>query len=146
MAAVLIGPTKTNKQTNNSHTGSIVTDNARGIREIKSIISMAKTVFNRMKALSTSKLGSILRKYTSKLLLLEYRIYGNETWTIRKFNQKYLRSFEIWCYIMMEEISRKDRVINKEVFHRAEEEMNVLHTVKEGRLTGLITSCVGTAF
>jgi hypothetical protein len=43
-------------------------------------------------------------------------------------------------------ISWTDRVKNEEVLHRVKEETNILHEIKEGRLTGLVTSGVGTAF
>jgi hypothetical protein len=43
------------------------------------------------------------------------------------------------------EISWTDRVRNEEVLHRVKMERNILRTKKEGRLTGLVTSCVGTA-
>ena len=33
-----------------------------------------------------------------------------------------------------------------EVLHRVKEEKNVLHTIKEGRVNVLLTSCLGTAF
>jgi hypothetical protein len=39
-----------------------------------------------------------------------------------------------------------DGVINEEMLHRDGEETNILHCVQEGRLTGLVTSRVGTAF
>jgi hypothetical protein len=47
----------------------------------------------------------------------------------------------------MEKASRTDSVSNEEVLHRVKEERNIyiLHTIKR-RLTGLVTSCVGTAF
>ena len=32
-----------------------------------------------------------------------------------------------------------------EVLHRVQEEKNILHAVKNGRLIALVTSCVGTA-
>jgi hypothetical protein len=46
----------------------------------------------------------------------------------------------------MEKISWTDRVRNEEILCRVKEEMNILHTIKEGKLNGLVTSCVGTAF
>jgi hypothetical protein len=45
----------------------------------------------------------------------------------------------------MEKIIWTDRVKNADVLHRVKEERNILHTVKERRLTGLVTSCIGTA-
>ena len=49
--------------------------------------------------------------------------------------------------LLLEEISWTDRVVNEEVLNRVNDVRNILHTVKkEGRLTGMVTSCVGTAF
>jgi len=43
----------------------------------------------------------------------------------------------------MEKISWTDRVRNVEVLHRGKVESNILYAT-ERRLTGLVTSCVGT--
>jgi hypothetical protein len=48
--------------------------------------------------------------------------YQVSNWTFRKVNQKYLGSFEMWCWRRLEKISWSDRVTNK-----------VVRTVKEGR-------------
>jgi replicative superfamily II helicase len=56
-------------------------------------------------------------------------LYGAETWTLRKVDQKYLETFEMWCWRRME-ISWIDRVRNEEVLHRVKVERNILHTVK----------------
>jgi hypothetical protein len=45
----------------------------------------------------------------------------------------------------MEKTSRSEHVRN-EVFHSVKEDTNILHTRKEGRLTGLVISCIGNAF
>ena len=39
-------------------------------------------------------------------------LFGSETWTLRKLEQKYLESFEIWCWKRMEKIKWSERVIN----------------------------------
>ena len=53
----------------------------------------------------------------------------------------------MWYGRRMEKISWDDRVRNEEVLLQVNEQRNILHTVKSGRrLTGLVTSCVGTAF
>jgi hypothetical protein len=57
-------------------------------------------------------------------------LYGAETWTLRKADQKYLESFEMWCWRRVEKISWTDRVGNEEVLPRVKEERNILHTVK----------------
>jgi hypothetical protein len=57
-------------------------------------------------------------------------LYGAETWTLRKVDQKYLESFETWCWRRMEKISWTERVRNEDVLHRVKEERNILHTIK----------------
>jgi hypothetical protein len=51
------------------------------------------------------------------------------------------------CWRGKEKISRADRVRNK-VLQRVKEERNILQAIKrkEGRITGFVTSCAGTAF
>jgi hypothetical protein len=55
---------------------------------------------------------------------------GAETRTLRKVEQKYVGSFEMWCWRRMEKISWTDRVKNAEVLLRGGKERNILHTVK----------------
>jgi hypothetical protein len=57
-------------------------------------------------------------------------LYSAETWTLQKIDQKYLESFEMWCWRRMEKISWTDRVRNEEVSHRVKEERIILHTIK----------------
>jgi hypothetical protein len=80
--------------------------------------------------------SSIRRLFTSKLDLEAVKcyiwntaLYGAETWTLRKLDQKYVESFEMWCWRRMEKISWTARVRN-EVLHRIKEERNFLHTIK----------------
>jgi hypothetical protein len=53
-------------------------------------------------------------------------LYADETWTLREVDQKYLESFEMWCWRRMEKISWTDRVRNEEVLHGVKEERNIL--------------------
>jgi hypothetical protein len=57
-------------------------------------------------------------------------VYGAENWTLRKVDQKYLESSDMWCFRRMEKISWTSRVKNEEVLLRVKEERNILHTVK----------------
>jgi len=41
--------------------------------------------------------------------------------------QKYLESFEMWCWRRMEKISWTDHVRNEEVLFRVNEQRNILH-------------------
>jgi hypothetical protein len=76
----------------------------------------------------TSKLDLNLRK---KLVnIWSIALYGAEMWTLGKVDQKYMESFEMWCWRRMEKISWTDHVRNEEVLHRVKEEKNILHTVQ----------------
>jgi len=57
--------------------------------------------------------------------------YGAETWTLRTADQKYLESFEMWCWRMMEKISWTDHVRNEEVLFRVNEQRNILHEIRQ---------------
>jgi hypothetical protein len=70
-----------------------------------------------------------------KCYIWSIALYGAETWTLRELHQKYLESFEMWCWRRMEKISWTDR-INKEA---------VSHKSKGGKEHSS-QYCVGTAF
>ena len=57
--------------------------------------------------------------------------YGAETWTLRAADQKYLESFEMWCWRRMERISWTNHVRNEEVLLRVDEQRNVLHEIRK---------------
>jgi hypothetical protein len=80
-----------------------------------------------------------LGKKLVKCCIWSIALYGAETWTLEKVNQKCLESFEMLCWRRME-ISWTYDVRNEEVLHR----VNVGR--KEERLIGLVRSCVGTVF
>jgi hypothetical protein len=43
--------------------------------------------------------------------------------------EKYLESFEMWCWKLMEKVSLRDSVNNK-ILHGVKEERNILYTIK----------------
>jgi hypothetical protein len=89
---------------------------------------MAKAAFNK-KTLFTSKLDLNLRKKLVNCYTSTIACYDTEKWTLRKVDQKYLRSFEMWCWRMLEKINWTNRVRNAEVLHRVKEEGNILHKI-----------------
>jgi hypothetical protein len=91
---------------------------------------MAKTAFNKKKNLFGSKLDLNFRKNPVKCYIWSIALYGSETFTPRKADQKYLESFDMWCWRRMEKISWTDRVRNEEVLHTVKEERNIVHTIK----------------
>ena len=58
-------------------------------------------------------------------------LYGAEIWTLRAADQKYLESFEMWCWRRMEKISWNEHVRNEEVLLRVNEQMNILHEIRK---------------
>jgi len=53
----------------------------------------------------------------------------------------------MWSWRRMGKNSWTDRVRDEEELHIVKVERNILHTIKKkGRLTGLVTFCVGTTF
>jgi hypothetical protein len=70
---------------------------ARFTREIKWRIAVTKAKFNKKKALFTNNLGLNLRNKMAKCYIWSTALCCVETWTLRKVDQKYLDSFEMWC-------------------------------------------------
>jgi hypothetical protein len=87
----------------------------------------------------------VLAKKLMKSYIWSIAFCGALTWTLQKADHKCPQSFEMWCWREMEEINLIDSVKNGEVLHRVKEEWNILRTIKEERLTGLVTPCIGTA-
>jgi len=58
-------------------------------------------------------------------------IAARETWTLRAADQKFLESFEMWCWRRMEKISWTDHVRNEEVLLRVKEQRNILHEIRK---------------
>ena len=91
---------------------------------------MAKAAFSK-KTLFTSKLDLNLRKELIKCYIWSMALYGAVTWTLRAADQKYLESFEMWCWRRMEMISWTDHVRNEEVLRRVNEQRNILHEIRK---------------
>jgi hypothetical protein len=106
----------------------MITNDARCTHEIKSRIVMAKAAFNKKKALFTGKLVLNLKKKLVNCYIWNIALYSAETSTFRKVDQKYLESFEMWCWRRMEKFSWTDRVRNEEVCLLSDE-CTVLFTI-----------------
>ena len=65
----------------------------------------------------------------TKTLWVKYKVY--ECCTLRAADQKYLESFEMWCWRRMEKISWTDHVRNEEVLLRVNEQRNILHEIRK---------------
>ena len=77
---------------------------------------MARAVFSKKHDLLTRELD-LNKEATSKVLIWKIALCGGETLALRKVDQKYRKSFEVWCWRRMEKIILTDCVRN-EVLHR----------------------------
>jgi hypothetical protein len=82
----------------------MLTNDGRYTCGIKSWIAMEKAAFNK-RVLFTSKIELELRKKLVICYIWSIALYGAETWKLRAVDQKYLESFEMWCWRRMEKIS-----------------------------------------
>ena len=76
--------------------GNTITNDARCTRVINFSTVTAKAAFSK-KTLCTSKLDLNLRKKPVKCHIWSTALYGAETCTLRRVDQKNLKSSETWC-------------------------------------------------
>jgi hypothetical protein len=70
-----------------------------------------------------------LRKRLVKCCFWIRVLYRAEIWTLRKVDQKYLESFEMWYWKKMEKISWPDAVKNYKGLHRVNTDSDILHAL-----------------
>jgi hypothetical protein len=75
---------------------SLIRNDARCTREIKSRISMEKATFSTNKKPFTSKLKLNARNRSVNCYIRNIAFYGNGTWALRKVDQEYMENFEMW--------------------------------------------------
>jgi hypothetical protein len=80
-----------------NHLDSII-DYERFTCEIISRIPTSKAAFQKKKTLFRRKLDLNLRTKPVKCYIWSIALYGAESWTFRKVDQKYVESFEMWCW------------------------------------------------
>ena len=76
-------------------------------------IAIAKEAFNRKIPFLTSKLNIKLRKKLVRCYVWSFALYGLEIPRLRKLEQKFLKSFETWCWRRMEKIKWPEKATNE---------------------------------
>ncbi|KAI5746408.1 hypothetical protein M8J77_003278 [Diaphorina citri] len=110
--------------------GGLIKSNGSCTEEIRSRIGMGKIAFEKVKdLLTTRRIPLKLRKRFAKCYVWSVVLYGAETWTMRKKEEKYLESFEMWVWRRLEGIKWSDRVRNEEVLRRVDEKREILRTI-----------------
>ena len=68
-------------------------------------------------------------------------LYGAETWTLRKEDEKRLEAFEMCVWRAMEKVKRVDKVRNDEVLRKIREDRRILK-VSENRKSHWLGHCL----
>jgi hypothetical protein len=63
-----------------------------------------------------------MKKKLIKSYIWSVAVYGSETWTVGKNEERVVNAFEKWPWRGMLKIKWTDRITNDEVFQRAKEE------------------------
>ena len=92
---------------------------------------MAKAAFNSKRALFKSKLDLNFKQKLLSFYIWSIAFYGAETSESRS---EIPENFGMWYWRRMEKIGWTDRVKNKEVLQRVEEDRNILHTIKRKKV------------
>jgi hypothetical protein len=102
--------------------GSIIGNEGRSKKEIKSRIGQAKKAFLLKNKLLTSKNVHLrTRKCLIKIYVWSTVLYGCETWTLNKKDETTLEAFEMWCWRKMEKIKWTELKTNEEVLDLVKE-------------------------
>jgi len=60
-------------------------------------------------------------------------LYGSETWTLGKNEERIINAFETWCWRRMLKIKWTERITNEKVFQRVKEERLFLKILSNRR-------------
>jgi hypothetical protein len=86
-----------------------------------------KVMFNKKKQLLCSNnLNVEMKKKLIKSCIWIVALYGSETWTLGKNEERVMNAFQTWCWRRMLKIKWTDRIMNHEVFQTAKEERLLL--------------------
>ena len=131
-----IGNEKIKQVKSFKYLGSIITEDGKCEKEIKSRIAMAKEAFQRLKpilvsgSLSLDTKKRILQCYVYSILL-----YGSECWTISTQIENRLKAAEMWFYRRMLKISWTSHQSNEEVLRRMATDRALIATIQQRRMS-----------
>jgi len=67
-----------------------------------------------------------MKKKCTESCIWSVALYGSETWTLGKNEERVINAFETWCWRKMLKIKWTDRITNYEVFQRVKAERLLL--------------------
>ena len=88
-------------------------------------------MFDNKKQLLCSNNPSLeIKKKLIESCIWSVGLYGSETWTVEKNEERVVNAFETWCLRRILKIKWTDRITKDEVFQRAKEERLLLKILK----------------
>ena len=111
--------------------GCTISSNMSCCQEVKRRIAMAKEAFNRKRSIFCGPLEKELRKRLVKCFVWSVALYGAETWTLRRSEEKRIEAFEMWIWRRMERVKWTDRIRNEAVLERVGEERMMLKLIRK---------------
>ena len=115
--------------------GFMVTENGKCEREIKRGIGVAKSSFEKMHKVLTSRIINISgRLRLAKCYIWSTLLYGAETWTLSKATVKKLEAFEMWTYRRIMKVSWKEYKSNEEVLSMINSKRMLVEMIKRRKL------------
>lgn len=121
-----------------NYLGSLITEDGRCEKEIRTRIGMAKEAFGRMRSLFINGCLSI---NTKKRLLQCYvhpiLMYGCECWTITPALERKIQAAEVWFLRRILKVSYTSHTSNNDVFRRMQCRPNMLQKIRHQQLSFL---------
>ena len=112
--------------------GYMATEDGKCDKEIKRRIGIARTAFESMAKILTSRNISIeLRSRIAKCYIWSTLLYGSETWTLTKVTSDKLAAFKMWLYRRRLRISWKEHKTNGEILYKMKSKRSLLNTIVE---------------
>jgi len=130
-----VGDQTITQVTSFNYLGSLITEDARCVKEIKRRVALAKSAFSKLeKILTNRKLSMRTRIRVLNCYVYPVLKYGSEAWTLASDLSKRLESCEVWFLRKMMKIPWTDRVTNEEVFSRAGVDRKLMQDVRSRQL------------
>lgn len=109
------------KQTRSfNYLGSLITEDARCVKEIKKRVILAKSAFSKLKSILTNQKMSLeTRLRVLHCYIVPVLTYGCEAWSITSYTRSILESCEVWFLRRMMKISWTEKITNEVVFRKA---------------------------
>ena len=111
--------------------GCNISSNMNCCQEVKQRIAMAKETCNRKISIFCGCLEKELRKRLVKCFVLSVALYGAETWTLRRNEQKRLETYEMWIWTRMHRVKWTNKIKNAVVLERVGEGRIMLELIRK---------------